>query len=65
MGEPSLIASTTRADQLARAVLLFFSPDAWGDDKAREWRLLTGRADCTSRVLCDLAREGRVEEARR
>lgn len=54
----------TKAERLARAVLLFHGADIWDEERSWTWRMLTGKAECTTKVLCDLAREVQAEEGR-
>lgn len=51
------LSSMTPADRLARCVLLFYLPETWDGDKRKEWALLTGDRDVTTKTLGDLARE--------
>lgn len=53
------------AEKLARAVLLWFDPGAWGDRNRDVWRELTGTDDATTKTLCDLARKVRSAEERK
>jgi len=52
----------TKAERLARAVLLFHSGDPWNDEKRWLWHELTGAEEATTKTLCDLARRIRGEE---
>lgn len=45
-----------RAEKALHAVLLFHSGTPWDDVKQRDWEMLTGRHDCTTRALCDTVR---------
>lgn len=47
----------TDAVRLARAVLLFWGGRSWDEGNQREWEELTGAKECTSKQLCNLARE--------
>lgn len=59
------MAKLSKAERLARAVLLFFDPGEWTKEKREEWLALTGSDEATSRTLADLAREVRAEEERK
>lgn len=43
-------------ENVAHALLLFYSVGPWDEDKARQWKLLTGRTEATSKALGDFAR---------
>jgi hypothetical protein len=51
----------TRAEQLARLVLLFHH-GGWDDASRSMWREITGHDDATTKSLCDFAREILREE---
>lgn len=53
----------TDALKLARAVLLFWNGKEWDEGNQREWEELTGVKECTSKRLCDFAREIMVRSA--
>lgn len=59
------MAKISNAERLARAVLMFFDPGEWNAGRREEWLAITGRDECSSKVLGDLAREVRAEEERR
>lgn len=40
-----------------KAVLLFHSGTPWTAEKYSEWHLLIGKAEITTKVLCDMIRE--------
>jgi hypothetical protein len=46
----------TDAERLARAVLLFHHGGEWTQADRDQWLALTGSAEATIKVLCDLAR---------
>jgi hypothetical protein len=45
------------AERLARAVLMFHQGSPWLPSDAISWQALTGERDCTTKALCDLARQ--------
>jgi hypothetical protein len=47
----------TDTERLARAVLLFHRGGAWTVQDREDWQVLTGKRDCTTRALCDFARQ--------
>jgi hypothetical protein len=49
--------------RVARALLLFHGPNPWSLASQQAWQELTGSEECTSRVLCEMARNAlaRVE----
>lgn len=55
-------ASADRLRKALHAVLLFHSPPPWTPVKRDAWYVLTGQLDCTSKVLCDVARAALIEE---
>lgn len=60
------MAPLSLAERLARAVLLFHQGGQgghWTDHDSEVWLALTGERDCTTRVLCDLARQLRDQES--
>lgn len=57
-------ARLSNAERLSRAVLLFFDPGDFNDEKRAAWKALTGNDECSSKRLGDLAREVRAEEER-
>jgi len=57
-------ASISRAEKLARAVLLFHRGGEWTAYDREMWIVLTGQHDATTKTLCDLAREVRGQEER-
>lgn len=71
MAEPSdaetgyMMARLTSAERLARACLMFFNASIWTAGDREVWHALTGYRDCTTVVLCDLARRVRTEEERK
>ena len=40
-----------------KAVLLFHSAGPWAEEQQRQWVELTGRADVTTKALCDSVRD--------
>lgn len=56
------MAKLSTAERLARAVLMFFDSGEWTADRREQWLAVTGRDECVSRVLGDLARQVRAEE---
>jgi predicted NUDIX family NTP pyrophosphohydrolase len=46
----------SNAERLAQAVLLFHRGGPWTALDSGHWLALTGKVDCTTKVLCDLAR---------
>lgn len=56
------MAKLSKAERLARAVLMFFEAGEWTREKRVMWTALTGSVEASSKVLGDLAREVRAEE---
>ena len=52
----------TKAEKLARAVLLIHSGSQWTKDKQQLWKEYTGSDEATFKVLCDVARAFLSEE---
>jgi hypothetical protein len=46
----------SRAEQLARLVLLFHAGGGWDDSSRAMWRDITGSDDATTKTLCEFAR---------
>lgn len=66
MGAPHAeTAKMSKAERLARAVLLFFDAGSWDDARQEEWLAMTGTGEATSKVLANLAREVRDDEERK
>lgn len=58
-------AQPTGAEKLALAVLLFFRASPFSADDREMWEYLTGTSECTTKVLCDLARKVQAAEQAR
>lgn len=48
-------ADRQRLARLARAILLFHQGGPWTAEDSREWELLTGSTEATTKTLCDFA----------
>jgi hypothetical protein len=59
------MAKLSKAERLARAVLLFFRGGPWTAEDRDVWQALTGTELATTRTLCDLARDVRSAEERK
>jgi hypothetical protein len=59
------MAKLSDAERLARALLLFHRNGPWMPGDREVWFALTGKQECSSRVLCDLAREVRDRAERK
>jgi hypothetical protein len=55
----------TRAEQLARLVLMFHQGGEWCAAHQEVWREITGNDEVTTRALCDFARKVLREEESR
>ncbi len=51
-----LRAKLVRAAKALRALLLFYAPPPWHENEA-EWKAVAGDRACTSRSVCDMARD--------
>ena len=50
--EGSRMNEEQKLDNVIEAVLLWFSPGPWVDEKAQRWLELTGSRECTDKALC-------------
>ena len=50
-----------KGERLALAVLMFYRGGRWTEQDQRDWQVLTGSADATTKALCDVAREILIE----